>query len=53
MRLKDCYNTGDFRELARRKMPGIDDARPLRRDRLGACVALQQRAKCQASQAES
>ena len=21
MRLKDCYNTGDFRELARRRMP--------------------------------
>lgn len=22
MRLKDCYNTGDFRELARRRLPG-------------------------------
>jgi L-lactate dehydrogenase (cytochrome) len=22
MRLEDCYNTGDFRELARRRMPG-------------------------------
>ncbi|MEE8495199.1 MAG: alpha-hydroxy acid oxidase [Xanthomonadales bacterium] len=22
MRLKDCYNTGDFRELARRRIPG-------------------------------